>query len=443
MKKALRVKTIKVFVLLTTMLLQGTHMAGAQRLPYREVSRSAEPPKSSRTVNWQEFGQEHSQSPVSSINYVGAGYERIEFAGSWDLNVPPPDIAVSPPAISFQQKPDETKNQSLGIHNLGLGSLDWSIVESLSSACTASDLPWVSVAPDTGTIPGGSNTFIDVTFDSTGLVVGLYKGELCINSNDPDSSQIAVPLELEVYTNLEIGISPEEFSHSVVEGNPSQDTLVIDNQGNGSLEWGIFTSTGGIDVLGDWNFDYDWNCDGNPNSSILHLNPDFTFTVDEGGNGTWSQTDNHVVWTYTNGTQYNGYVAGAHMAGRMLGFSGSPGCWEMTRQPATQAASNPGYQDISGHEMLFPEPNQVDNEKILAAGLALSWLNLDPFNGWTPPGQQQNITVDINSSSLPLGTYYGLMRLYSSDPDEALTAIPLVLEIIAEPHIYLPLAIRP
>jgi hypothetical protein len=77
MKKALRVKTIKVFVLLTTMLLQGTHMAGAQRLPYREVSRSAEPPKSSRTVNWQEFGQEHSQGPVSSINYVGAGYERM------------------------------------------------------------------------------------------------------------------------------------------------------------------------------------------------------------------------------------------------------------------------------------------------------------------------------------------------------------------------------
>ena len=68
---------------------------------------------------------------------------------------------------------------------------------------------------------------------------------------------------------------------------------------------------------------------------------------------------------------------------------------------------------------------------------------IEMLNLFALPGQQQNITVDINSSSLPLGTYYGLMRLYSSDPDEALTAIPLVLEIIAEPHIYLPLAIRP
>ena len=369
--------------------------------------------------------------------------DETDNAWAMDFYWNPPDIAVSPPAISYQQQPDETSSHSMGIHNLGQGNLDWSIVEAPSSACTPSDIPWVSVAPDTGTTPGGNNTLIDVTFDSTGLAVGLYKGELCINSSDPDTPQIAVPLELEVYTNLEIGFSPEEFSISVYEGSSYQDALIIDNQGNGSLEWGIFTSTGGIDVLGDWDFNYDWNCDGNPNSSILHLSPDFTFTVDEGGNGIWSQIDNYIVWTYTNGTQYNGYVAGAHMAGRMLGFSGSPGCWEMTRQPASQAASNPGNLGTSGHEMLFPGPNNADKEEVLEADLALSWLNLDPFNGWTPPGQQENITVDINSSSLPQGIYYGLMRLYSSDPDEALTAIPLVLEVFEEPRIYLPLAIRP
>ena len=62
-----------------------------------------------------------------------------------------------------------------------------------------SDLPWVSVTPTSGaTAPAATDT-VDVTFDSTGLTLGgIYTGALCIESDDPDTPTVQVPLTLEV-----------------------------------------------------------------------------------------------------------------------------------------------------------------------------------------------------------------------------------------------------
>jgi len=405
-------KTFSVFTLIIGIFIFTTSMAGAQKL----------------------------QKPINMRSH------RIEEAvntSGVELLLVSPDIDVTPPSLFSQQKPDQTNTLTLDISNLGLANLDWTVSEALSPACTPSDIPWVSVAPDMGTTPAGGSTQIDVTFDSTGLAAGYYSGVLCVNSNDPDTPQVVVSLELEVYTFLEIDITPQEFDLSLLEGSNHQDSLILDNLGDGSLEWVIFTSTGGIDVLGDWIFYYNWNCNGDPNSTIIHLNPDFTFTVDEGGNGIWSQTDNLIVWTYTNGTQYTGYIAGAHMAGTMDGFSGTPGCWETVRSPVGKVSLNSGTLNASGETSIAPQMRRVDTGEVLETDLALSWLNLDPLMGWLPHSQQQIVSVDANSSSLPPDVYYGLIRLYSSDPDEALTAIPLVMEVAEMPHIYIPLVMRP
>jgi hypothetical protein len=42
----------------------------------------------------------------------------------------------------------------------------------------------------------GDCQVVDVTFDSTGLAPDLYLGELLINSNDPDTPEFFVPVEL-------------------------------------------------------------------------------------------------------------------------------------------------------------------------------------------------------------------------------------------------------
>ncbi len=72
-------------------------------------------------------------------------------------------------------------------------------------ACDApADIPWASVNPANGSTAGGGSTPVAVTFDSTGLAIGTYNGNLCITSNDPDAGPgngtnlVIVPLELMV-----------------------------------------------------------------------------------------------------------------------------------------------------------------------------------------------------------------------------------------------------
>ncbi len=71
--------------------------------------------------------------------------------------------------------------------------------------CTSpSDVPWLSEAPTSGTIPGGGSTPVAVTFDSSGLGTGIYNANLCVTSNDPDAGPgngtdlVVVPVMMEV-----------------------------------------------------------------------------------------------------------------------------------------------------------------------------------------------------------------------------------------------------
>ena len=75
------------------------------------------------------------------------------------------------------------------------------VIEGSASACASpSDVPWVSVDLAAGTTPPATTTVVTVTFDATGLNGGLYEGLLCVNSNDPDTPLVEVPVSLTVDT---------------------------------------------------------------------------------------------------------------------------------------------------------------------------------------------------------------------------------------------------
>ena len=55
-----------------------------------------------------------------------------------------------------------------------------------------------------GTVaPAGSQDVL-VTFDSTGLAVGMYSATLCILNSDPDVPVVPVPVTLEVVIPVEL-----------------------------------------------------------------------------------------------------------------------------------------------------------------------------------------------------------------------------------------------
>ena len=65
------------------------------------------------------------------------------------------------------------------------------------SGCDA-DLTWVSADPTSGATAPATTDTVDVTFDSTGLEPSvILTGSLCIESDDPDTPTVLVPLTLE------------------------------------------------------------------------------------------------------------------------------------------------------------------------------------------------------------------------------------------------------
>ncbi len=75
----------------------------------------------------------------------------------------------------------------------------------LQTTCTnPADVPWLSASPLTGSVSPSGSQPVTVTFDSTGLSVGVYDANLCILSNDPEEPIVAVPVTLSIPIPVEL-----------------------------------------------------------------------------------------------------------------------------------------------------------------------------------------------------------------------------------------------
>jgi len=67
------------------------------------------------------------------------------------------------------------------------------------AGCTApSDMPWLSVDPDSGSLDGGVGARLTVTFDAGSLDAGVYTANLCVLSNDLSRRIVGVPVTFTV-----------------------------------------------------------------------------------------------------------------------------------------------------------------------------------------------------------------------------------------------------
>jgi subtilisin-like proprotein convertase family protein len=141
------------------------------------------------------------------------------------------------------------------------------------------DVPWLSLAPDSGVTPSGATSQAVVTFDSTGLVAGDYHANLCITSNDPDSGPgnqtelVVVPVELVVVegeAGIEIvktvgtqpGVCAATSSIMVAPGTTVYYCYTVTNTGSVALNTHELLD----DQLGTIFLDYNYALD--PSSSI-------------------------------------------------------------------------------------------------------------------------------------------------------------------------------
>jgi hypothetical protein len=107
-----------------------------------------------------------------------------------------PIISVNPEELTEYLEVGGTAEQILSVHNSSAGNLNFTVNGT-------SGIPWLTIDPELGSVSGIGQFDINVTFDATDLEEGVYNASILINSNDPATPQLNVPVTLfviEVYS---------------------------------------------------------------------------------------------------------------------------------------------------------------------------------------------------------------------------------------------------
>ncbi len=106
------------------------------------------------------------------------------------VETPPfPNIVVTAPLLEAELCPGGSAQLAVQICNAGTADLVWSLSEALD---------WLTEEPAGTTLLAGECVDVILTFDSAGLGAGTYAGSLLVNSNDPDTPQVALAVQLKV-----------------------------------------------------------------------------------------------------------------------------------------------------------------------------------------------------------------------------------------------------
>jgi hypothetical protein len=134
---------------------------------------------------------------------------------------------------------------------------------SQSGSCLpASDIPWLTVNPTSGTTNAGEISPVALTFDSTALAVGTYTSTLCIISNDIYIPALIVPLTLTVQiptptptivptATPPLSVDPTAVNSTQSPNQQTEHSIALHNDGVITLSWGIYEASNTCESVED------------------------------------------------------------------------------------------------------------------------------------------------------------------------------------------------
>jgi uncharacterized repeat protein (TIGR01451 family) len=111
------------------------------------------------------------------------------------------------------------------------------VIQGPTDCTMLADVPWLSVAPTSGTTVGGSSTPITVSFNGVGLLPGTYNARLCVTSNDPDQVVgnggvlVVVPVSFTIDPSADLAMTLTDAPDPVTAGTNLTYTATVTNQG--------------------------------------------------------------------------------------------------------------------------------------------------------------------------------------------------------------------
>jgi hypothetical protein len=112
-----------------------------------------------------------------------------------------PIVEVAPGEVSGSAEAGGSASTGFELANTGGATLDWTL-DTSSTGCSAPvDVPWIVLAPTSGSItPGATAASIDVTLDASSLTPGAYNANICVHSNDAVHDPLTLPVSFTVNT---------------------------------------------------------------------------------------------------------------------------------------------------------------------------------------------------------------------------------------------------
>ncbi|MGH9382510.1 MAG: BACON domain-containing protein, partial [Thermoanaerobaculia bacterium] len=151
----------------------------------------------------------------------------------------PQTIEVTPASFTFEVFEAQSDSDTLNVGNIGNVDLTWNIGETTTDCATQADVGWLAADPASGVTPPFSSLEVTVSVDSTGLTPGVHEASFCVNSDDPETPVVEVPVTLTVVAAPAIQVAPEEIVVSVEAGDTEVQTLTVSNLGSIDLDWTI------------------------------------------------------------------------------------------------------------------------------------------------------------------------------------------------------------
>ncbi|HKQ62313.1 MAG TPA: choice-of-anchor D domain-containing protein [Candidatus Polarisedimenticolaceae bacterium] len=340
---------------------------------------------------------------------------------------------------------------------------------------------WLAADRTAGVVEVGTAQQVALTLDASTLTPGQYDATLHLRSNDPDESDVSLPVQLNVVPPEPIlTVAPQALTEELFPGQSSTRSLTLANPGNAPLVFQVAIASGGATA----NRFFD-TMEFGENGWTQQL-------IDGTMDALWHQTHSQSASPTTSwwcGAETEGsYDASRRIATSLvsppihLEGSGTPVTLLFHERYVTEVTWDQCMVDISVDDGaswiplrgaygsapsgdsggwietsldLSPYADQtvrirfyfdtydefnndfpgwfVDDVSVVTPGAG--WLTTDPGQGAIAPGQSRELLVNINASTLPLGDYDGLLQFTSNDVNQPVQLLPVLLHVVEPPQI--------
>jgi hypothetical protein len=278
---------------------------------------------------------------------------------------------------------------------------------------------WLLASPSIGTIAPGGNTTATITFDASFLAAGTYTGNLNLDSNDPDSPNIDIPVTFNVGSGGTPNIvqTPSSLNDTLSAGNSSILYLKVKNTGTATL-------TASFSDSATWIIATPGPVNINPGDSVFQA-------VTLNAAGLTPGTYNSRVVTASNDSDTPNILV-----------------------PVTLLVTASGTPEINLTPTVFVDTVQTGNAKtkyLYVANLGTAnlyygghdnraWITVTPDTGFVPVSATDTLQIQLNAAALTPGTYSGQINVNSNDSDEGVTVIGVTLLVtdISSGCVYIP-----